>query len=191
MNIQNAEIHQTIQRDSQVLWNILRKRKSKSDCDLLVSVRSVSKWNALKLSKGLLCFHHLLLGFRVWNKRCVIVTYYTWKGKRWAQSTLMCDDMPPKNLRVGSKCEAIFHRNSRNSWIIFLIIKESSKQDIKISIFDISIDLCLNWTVMHSIIWHSSSYIWIGLSRLGRPKAGLQKNKILVLELRNLSEKTR
>ena len=113
--------------------------------------------------------YYLLLGFRVWNKRCVIVTYYTWKGKRWAQGILMCDDMPPKNLRVGSKCEAIFHRNSRNSWIIFLIIKESSKQDIKISIFDISIDLCLNWTVMHSIIWHTSSYIWIGLSRLGRP----------------------
>ena len=147
----------------------LRKRKSKSNCDLWVFVRWVFKWNALKMSKGFLCFDPLSLGFRVWNKHCVIVTYNIWKGKRWAQGILMCDNMLPKTLRIGLKSEAIFHRNSMSSWIIFLIIKETSTQDIKISIFNILIDLCLNWTVMHSIIWHSSTYIWIGLSRLGRP----------------------
>ena len=135
--------------------------------------------------------YYLSLGFRVWNKHCVIATYNIWKGKRWAHGILMCDNMLLKTLRIGLKSEAIFHRNSMSSWIIFLIIKETSTQDIKISIFNILIDLCLNWTVIHSIIWLSSSYIWIGLSRLGRPKAGLQKNKILVLESSNVSEKTR
>ena len=73
LNIEYGKIHQTIQRDFQVLWSSLHKDNPGPTvlCGPLRDELLTRMHSKIKMAKGVACCHYLILGFRIWNRRCV------------------------------------------------------------------------------------------------------------------------